>query len=194
MHINFLIKHRINTIEGLKSVPEEYGIELDIRAEGDRMILHHDPFAKGEDFEEYLKHYNHKFLILNCKCEGMEQRIISLMAKHEIEDYFFLDLSIPFLIKTAKTGCKKIAVRYSKYEPMTFVEKFAGVCDWVWVDCFSKNVLDSETYRELSKHFKICIVSPELQAHPLEMISDFKEQFQSFNIEAVCTKRPDLWK
>ena len=42
--------------------------------------------------------------------------------------------------------------------------------------------------------FKICLVSPELQKHPLDRISEFKEQTIGMDIDAVCTKRPDLWK
>jgi len=51
------IAHRINTIEELGKIPREYGVELDLRDFGDRLILQHDPFKDGEDFEEYLKHY-----------------------------------------------------------------------------------------------------------------------------------------
>ena len=49
------IAHRINTIEELKKVPNEYGVELDLRDYGDKLILQHDPFTDGEKFEEYLK-------------------------------------------------------------------------------------------------------------------------------------------
>jgi len=33
------IAHQINTIEELKCVPKEYGIEVDLRDYGDRLIL-----------------------------------------------------------------------------------------------------------------------------------------------------------
>ena len=46
------IAHRINTIEELKQVPTEYGVELDLRDFGERLVLQHDPFKDGEDFEE----------------------------------------------------------------------------------------------------------------------------------------------
>jgi hypothetical protein len=123
----------------------------------------------------------------------MEQRLMQLMDKYNVSDYFFLDLSLPFLIKTVKSGCKKVAVRFSEYEPIEFVSKFEGLAEWVWVDCFSSNILDSNNYNYLKKHFKICIVSPELQGHPIEWISDFKNQFTNFEIDAVCTKEPSLW-
>ncbi len=187
------IKHRINTLEDLESVDYKYGVELDIRAEGERLILHHDAFVKGIDFEEYLKEYNHGLMILNTKCEGMEEKILELMEKYQIQDYFFLDLSLPFLIKYAKKGIKKIAIRFSEYEPIEFVMNFAGKVDWVWVDCFNDLPLNMENYLILKKHFKLCLVSPELQGYPLERIKEFKTKLEGMEIDAVCTKRPDLW-
>ena len=42
-----LIKHRRNTIEQLKETPTKYGIEVDIRSFGEKLIINHDPFAKA---------------------------------------------------------------------------------------------------------------------------------------------------
>lgn len=189
-----IFQHRINTIEDLIKTPSEYGVELDLRPNGSEIILHHDPFVSGEVFDDYLQQYKHSGIILNTKAEGMEFRLIKLMEQYNINDYFFLDLSLPFLIKTIKGGCKKVAVRFSEFEPLEFVAKFEGLADWVWVDCFTSNILTAENYQYLKKHFKICIVSPELQGHPIEWVSDFKKQFENFQIDAVCTKKPILWK
>lgn len=189
-----IFAHRINTAEQLQAVSPEYGIELDIRPEGDDMILHHDPFCPGERFSEFLDHYHHSGIILNVKAEGMENRLIKLMEEKGIDDYFFLDLSLPFLVKTIRNGCNKVAVRFSEYEPLAFVDRFAGKAEWVWVDCFTANVLTRETYEHLRRSFKICIVSPELQSHPLEWITEFRNNFAGFEIDAVCTKKPELWK
>jgi len=187
------IAHRINTVEQLKLVPTEYGIELDIRSEGDRLILHHDPFVTGEDFEHFLKFYNHQLIILNTKSEGIETAIISLMEKFKISNYFFLDLSLPFLIKYARLGVSKIGVRFSEFEPLEFVLKFKDLVDWVWVDCFTDLPLNIDNYKQLIEHFKICIVSPELQGFGVERIEEFKHRLLDYKIDAVCTKRPDLW-
>ena len=189
-----LIQHRVNTTEQLKLVSHEYGIEVDLRATGTDIILHHDPFVEGERFEDFLGHYAHAYIILNTKEEGMEVRLIQLMQQFGIENYFFLDLSLPFLVKTVKQGCNRIAIRFSKYEPLAFVAKFQGLVQWVWVDCFSANILSPDAYQYLKAHFKICIVSPELQGHPTAWINNFKEAFRGFEIDAVCTKKPELWK
>lgn len=187
------INHRVNTIEELKNVPLEDGIELDIRSEGEKLILHHEPFKIGENFEEFLQHYSHKFIILNTKCEGMEDEILNLMEKYKIDDYFFLDLSLPFLIKYSKKGIKKIAVRFSEYEPLEFVMKFKDMVDWVWIDCFSDLPLNKDNYTELKKYFNLCIVSPELQGYSTDRIKEFVKKLKGMKIDAVCTKRPDLW-
>lgn len=187
------ISHRVNTIEHLIRTPLEYGVEMDLRPDGDDIIIHHDPFVKGELFEDLLKHYQHSLIILNTKAEGMEERILSLMEKYHIDNYFFLDLSLPFLIKYMKKGVKKMAIRFSEYEPIDFVMKFAGKVDWVWIDCFSDLPLNHENYQLLKQHFKLCLVSPELQGFDVARIDEFKEKVEHMSIDAVCTKRPDLW-
>jgi len=187
------IAHRINTIAHLQNTPIEYGVELDLRPDGNKIIIHHDPFTDGEDFEDWLKFYKHSLIILNSKAEGMEERLLALMEKYQIKSYFFLDLSLPFLIKNMKKGVSKIAVRFSEYEPLEFVMKFAGKVEWVWVDCFTDLPLNHENYKILKKHFKLCLVSPELQGFDLSRIEEFKTKLKDMPIDAVCTKRPDLW-
>jgi len=187
------IAHRINAIAQLQNTPTEYGVELDLRPDGEGIIIHHDPFIKGEDFEEWLKFYKHSFIILNTKAEGMEDRLLALMEKHQIKDYFFLDLTLPYLIKYMKKGITQIAVRFSEFEPLEFVMKFAGKVEWVWVDCFTELPLNQDNYTILKKHFKLCLVSPELQGFDVSRIDEFKNKLQDMPVDAVCTKRPDLW-
>jgi hypothetical protein len=45
-----LIAHRRNTIEELRATPVRYGVEVDIRSCGERLIIHHDPLTEGIDF------------------------------------------------------------------------------------------------------------------------------------------------
>jgi hypothetical protein len=85
-------------------------------------------------------------------------------------------------------------VRFSEYEPIENTLALKGMAEWVWVDCFNKLPLDERSYSQLKKYFKICIVSPELQNHSLDKIYDFKNQLKNMPVDAVCTKRPDLWQ
>ena len=61
------IIHRVNTIKHLKEIPVEFGVEIDVRSFNNKLILSHDPFIHGIEFEDWMNFYNHAFLILNIK-------------------------------------------------------------------------------------------------------------------------------
>ncbi|HEY2883239.1 MAG TPA: hypothetical protein VGJ15_12415, partial [Pirellulales bacterium] len=113
-----LIAHRINTIAQLAQVPPHYGVELDLRDCGNRLILAHDPFSEGEDFADYLRHWRHRLMILNIKSERIEHRVLELVKQHQVQDYFFLDSSFPMIRQLARLGERRMAVRFSEFEPV----------------------------------------------------------------------------
>ena len=193
-----IIAHRKNTITELSQTPSQFGIEVDIRSWGEGLTIHHDPFVKGEDFSEWLKHFQHSLLILNVKEEGLEARLIELMKKHGIENYFFLDQSFPFLVKWTKLGEKRLAVRVSEYESIDTALSLKDKVNWIWVDCFTRFPLNANTAKQLKEaNFKICLVSPELQGRNAELeIPVLQKLLKAENItpDAVCTKKPDLWQ
>lgn len=192
-----LIAHRRNTLAELAATPPEYGIEVDIRSIGERLVIHHDPFTEGEAFEDWIAAYRHGTLILNVKEEGLERRLIDLMARHKIADWFFLDQSFPFLVKWSKAGERRCAVRVSEFESVETALTLAGRIDWVWVDCFTRFALSGPDAARLRQAgFKLCLVSPELQGRGAELeIPALAALLAERGIEAdaVCTKRPDLW-
>ena len=193
-----LIYHRRNTITELKETDHKYGVEVDIRSYGERLIIHHDPFFIGEYFDEWVESYQHGTLILNVKEEGLEARLIAIMTSKGIDDYFFLDQSFPFLVKMAEGKEHRCAVRVSEFESIETALTLAGKVDWVWVDCFTKFSLNEEDALRLKNAgFKLCLVSPELQGRNAEIeIPALVSLLRARNIEsdAVCTKRPDLWE
>lgn len=192
-----VIAHRRNTLNELLATPTDYGVEVDIRSFGERLVIHHDPFVEGEDFVTWIDHYRHGTLILNVKEEGLEQRLLGLMTKRRIEDFFFLDQSFPFLIKTARQGERRCAVRVSEYEHIATALTLAGKIDWVWVDCFTRFPLTAEDAERLrDAGLKLCLVSPELQQRTGEdEIPALRALLVERGIaaEAVCTKRPECW-
>ena len=188
------IAHRVNTVDNLRDTPTEYGVEIDLRDRGDRLILQHDPFGDGEDFEEYLRHYNHGLLILNIKSERIEHRVLELVHRANVRDYFFLDCSFPMIRSLVREGEQRIAMRFSELEPVESALAMAGQVRWVWVDCFTRMPLDERTYGLLKRHFKLCAVSPELQGRDAATIASYSQQLIQFPVDAVCTKRPDLWR
>ncbi len=182
-----LIEHRVNTVEKLRTVPPDRGIEVDVRDYDGTLRCVHDPLLTGSPLTELLANFNHRFIIFNVKCDGLESQIEKLAAQHKINDYFFLDVANPTLVQYLRRGGHHVAVRFSEYEPIDFALAFRGQAEWVWVDCFTRLPLDSDSYRLLNRHFKICLVSPELQQHSREDIQKFRRQLAGMEVDAVCT-------
>jgi hypothetical protein len=192
------IAHRINKLEQLNSLAREFGAEIDLRDRAQRLILQHDPFVDGEDAEPFFARYSHQTLILNVKSERIEFRLLELMKKYDLKNFFFLDSSLPMIVNLMKQGETRFAVRLSEYESIETVLNFAGLIDWVWVDCFSRLPLDHATFSLLkSAGFKMCLVSPELQGRETDIVA-YKEQLaqQSIVFDAICTKQHNiaLWQ
>jgi hypothetical protein len=193
-----LIHHRRNTVSELSATNIKYGVEVDIRSEGARLIIHHEPFLPGESFDDWLSSYRHGTLILNVKEEGLEERLIALMQSKGIADYFFLDQSFPFLVRFSKLCEHRCAVRVSEFESIETALSLAGKVDWVWVDCFTHFPLSEDDAGRLkSVGFKICLVSPELQGRDAEieipkLVSLLLKR--AIVADAVCTKRPEIWE
>ena len=187
--------HRINTIKELKEISIEYGIEIDLRDNVNGEIhLAHDPFILGELFEEYLKHYQHSFIILNIKSERIEWKVLEILKKYNIKNYFFLDSSFPMIYQLSIKNEKNIALRFSEYEGLDTIIKMKDKVKWVWIDCFTKNPLTLEIYNELkSMNYKLCFVSPELQQQQ-EKIDIYKKYFQENDIilDMICTKHYNI--
>jgi hypothetical protein len=193
-----IIVHRRNTILELDSTPKKYGVEVDIRSYGPKLIVNHDPYIEGESFEQWLTAYRHGTLILNLKEEGLEEKLSTLMHQYGISDYFFLDQSFPFLVKYSSLGHNRAAVRVSEYESINTALSFAGRVDWAWIDCFNQFPLTAtEANRLTDAGFKLCLVSPELQGRDAATEIPLLQSLltaHSINAHAVCTKRPDLWE
>lgn len=185
------IAHRINTVAALESLPKEYGVEIDLRDALDGTVyIAHDPFIPGEDFETYLKQYQHGTMILNIKSERIEFKLLELIKKYGIKNYFFLDSSFPMIHTLAKSGERKVALRYSEFEGLDTLKIMQGLVEWVWVDCFTKLPIDRELFLQLKKmDYKLCLVSPELQGRD-EDIENYKTYLASQEIvfDAICTK------
>lgn len=193
-----IVSHRRNTRSELLETETKYGIEVDIRSERDRLIIHHDPYIAGEDFDQWIKAYQHALLILNVKEEGLEPRLTALMKYEGITDYFFLDQSFPFLIKSSLTREHRCAVRVSEFESVETALTLAGKIEWVWVDFFTQFPLTEKDGKRLKDAgFKICLVSPELQGHDAyveipRLLSNLNEK--EIIADAVCTKHPKIWE
>jgi hypothetical protein len=196
------ICHRINTIEELKEIDNQFGIELDLRDDhkSNKIILSHDPFSQGEIFEDYLQNYKHNTLILNIKSERIELECLKLLQKYNINNYFFLDSSFPMIYLLNKEyNNNKIACRFSEFEPIENFLNISHMYEYIWVDCFSKFPLTNEIYNLIKNRNqnkkKTCIVSPELQKQP-EKIEEYRDYIISNNIfpDLICCKSYNIIK
>lgn len=193
-----IIHHRRNQASQLPSVPVEDGVEIDIRSNGSDLIIQHDPFSSGELLREWLEAYRHALLILNVKEEGLEWDCLKLMKDFKINNFFFLDQTFPFLMKTAMSGEKRSATRISEYENIETAVSLSGMIEWVWVDTFTRFPLTAEEIRRLTKiGYKCCLVSPELLGRDgKQEIRELRSYFdrEGVSMDAVCTDLPDLWR
>ena len=196
--------HRINTIADLKNIPTKYGVEIDVRGYGNRLLLNHDPIDPSESYEEldlYLNNYKHSGIIFNMKEAGYEQRIINLANEHNITNYFLLDVEFPYLYKATRIeGVKNIAIRFSEAEPIEVVEaqikNNVPLLDWVWIDTNTTLPINSDIVERL-KLFKTCLVCPDRWGRPQD-IEDYALQMKrlSFKPTAVMTslKYAEKWE
>lgn len=185
-----LIAHRINTLDQIKQLPLDTPIEFDVRESDYECTVRHDAFSPGESLISLLPYLKTRLCIVNVKCEGLEHYLLKLFKLYSIENFFFLDSSIPMIHKLTSCGESRIAVRWSEYEEIESVKVWAGKVQWVWVDCFTKYPLTKQTSEELQMlGFKLCLVSPELHGRNTD-IELYCEDLLKTGIrpDAICTK------
>ena len=191
-----IIKHRVNNSKELDRVSQDFGVEIDLRSNSKGIYLHHDPFKKGERFENWIKKFNHKLIVLNVKEEGLEDKILKILRKNNIKNFFFHDQTFSTMLKNMKKT--KVSVRFSEYEGLKKIKELFKKIKWLWLDNFNEIKLDKSFYNFLKNmNVKICIVSPELvnkkRLSEIKKITTFSKK-NNIKFDAVCTKRPNIWK
>ena len=92
----------------------------------------------------------------------------------------------------------KVSIRYSEYENLSKKDYLFKKIKWLWLDNFTEINLSQKFYKYLKrKRVKICMVSPELvekcrESEIKKLVKKLKKN--KFNVDAVCTKKPNLWK
>jgi hypothetical protein len=190
-----IIKHRINTINDIKNTDTSLGAEIDLRSCNGKIYLSHDPFKSGTEFSKWLKFFKHKFIVLNVKEEGLEEKIIKILKKNKIKNFFFHDQTFSTMLKNMKKT--KVSIRYSEYEKLKKTNYLFKFIKWIWIDHFTKFDLNKKFYLYLKKKkVKICIVSPELvnqkSYNKILKLKNFLKK-NNLKIDAICTKYPEKW-
>ena len=184
-----IIIHRLNKIQNLKKTSINFGAEIDIRTSGSHLILSHDPFFKGDKFIDYLENYKHKTLVLNIKESGIEKDVLNLVKKYSVKSFFLLDVEMPYMYSATKKGQKNIAVRFSEYENIFFINQFKNKLKWVWIDTVTMLPINKKNKNILTK-FKSCIVCPERWGRKKD-IKIYKKKMKLLNFKptAVMTSK-----
>jgi len=192
-----IIEHRINTLNQLRHVNPENGVEIDLRSNvvTGKIYIQHDPMKQGTNFEDWLAVYIEQKIkgpiIFNTKEDGLEGLIIETCQQAGIHNFFFLDTTIPTLVKWSLLQKeRRFAYRISAYERVETSNAFSGKVEWIWADCFNGIPLNLSDIMRLKKDFKICLVSPELHGCD-EIHPDFQPLLNV--VDAICTKKPQFW-
>ena len=188
--------HRVNQSSDLREISSNFGVEIDIRTIGKEIILSHDPFFQGELFTDWLNSWKGQALILNVKEDSLETSILSILSKHQVSDYFFLDQSYPSIRKMIASGNSKLATRVSDFEDLETA--LISGSDWVWLDSFSGNwrFLQKAVPAIKENKQRVCLVSPELHRSDSDIeLLELQELIKNLDseIDAVCTKFPKKW-
>jgi hypothetical protein len=192
------VLHRINTLDELIKVDELFGVEVDVHAYGEKLVVHHNAFEKGPELSDWMGLCGDRFVIFNLKEEGIEDKVIEMAVNNGISNFMLLDLSFPALIRMTIKGESRLAIRVSEYESVKNALLLESKIDWVWLDCFKGFPLSIDEFQMLKRSsFKICLVSPELHGSHRDKneISSFKNILDNNGlvVDAVCTKFPELW-
>ncbi len=175
------IIHRVNKSEDLISLPSDFGIEIDIRSDGQNLVLGHDPKQYTENLESYIESFEHSFLIANVKESGIENQVIQSLNKKKIENFFLLDVEFPYILQNNKKNGNYLSLRYSKYESIESIKPFIGKVKWIWVDTYADFNVD-KNIANILKNFKICIVSPSRWNSEYDL-KYFVDKFKKFEIK-----------
>ena len=194
-----IYKHRCNTTKLLNETPTSYGIEMDLRTHKEEIIVTHDPFSSGPLFSDWLSDYKHSGLILNVKEEGLEDRILEIISKFGVSNYFFLDQSYPFMVKWLMKGFNQhIAARVSEYESINSFKSLVATPSYIWCDSFTGSWAHLPDVIELAqeKKIQVVIVSPELHSRSSQNeVKELQQMLMGYKFEgvSVCTKTPETW-
>jgi len=174
-----------------------FGTETDVRDYCGELVISHDIADKSSmSLDNFFKIYNSYSkdltLALNIKSDGLQNKLLTELNKHEISNYFVFDMSVPDGLACLKAGLRTFT-RQSEFEPYpAFYEAALGI----WMDEFTDHWVDEAMINNhLTKDKKICIVSPELHKRPmLKEWQHYKricDGLKARNNIMICTDLPE---
>jgi glycerophosphoryl diester phosphodiesterase len=148
-----------------KAFAAGYGIETDVRDQGGRLVISHDP-PTTEDLMTFdgllalrARAEPRGPLAINIKADGLQEPIMEALRRYGVVNYFVFDMAVPDALGyLAHDAC--VFTRHSEHEPApAFYDRAAGV----WLDCFEHDWISADTIeRHLTAGKQVALVSPEL--------------------------------
>ncbi len=178
-----------------RSFEHGFGVETDVRDCAGKLLISHDlPRGTELEFSAFLDLYCNYgqpgVLALNIKADGLQEPVAQCLKQRGIERYFLFDMSVPDMLRTARSGLR-FYTRQSEFEkePLSLYKEAEGV----WLDSFESDWIEPgvvAAHLECGK--RVCLVSPELHRRPQE---GFWEKFVPLSKLAgdkllLCTDTP----
>lgn len=182
-----VIIHRVNSLEQLNLIPKRFGVEVDLRTFGSKLVLNHEPYGNGEIFDNFIENYKNGTLILNIKEDGIEDEVLSKVKKAKIKSFFLLDVEFPYIFKSIKRKERNLAIRFSEKEPIEIAKVMQKKFNWLWIDTVTKLPINKKNLNIIKK-YKSCLVCPERWGRA-EQIDIYKKKLKKlkFTPDAVMT-------
>ncbi len=188
------IAHRILDFEKLCNLPDNIGIEFDVHAYGRELVIAHDAFNNGLNFSEFISKVGDRFMAVNIKEEGIEEKVFEILLDADYKKFFLFDVSVPQIFRLGKKYSSNLAFRYSQLENIN-LDICKNYANYLWIDTFDGSFWPSRELIEKLKRlsFKLCFVSPELHNPTLGNSKLFSQKLLEFrNLlgeeDHLCTK------
>lgn len=196
----YFYSHRINSIDKLKNLQKDVGVEIDIREYKSNLVLSHDPFFKNLIYlNDFLPLLNGRNIIANIKSERIENKFVNMKNKlAPNSNYFFLDSSFSMIANFGNIF--NFASRFSEYESIeTSFKLFENsFIKWIWIDTFKSFPVNAENVNLInSLKIKKCFTSPDLLNRTEDIkVYAFLIKKYGLKLDAICCKERNikLWK
>ena len=199
--MTIFVAHRQNKLKNFKNLLKNKitGIELDLRSEGNKITICHDPFSNGLEFKKNIKKLKNFFLIIDIKSTGISEKVLQILKKNNIKFLFLNLIASEQIYLINKLHASNLFLRFSSIEQPDLTNKDLKKIKWIWFDFFNDKYITIKDYNYIKKHKKkICLTSPDLIDGSLLKTLKYIKYLNKNNIkiDMICSKPKTLklWK
>lgn len=178
-----------------RSFQLNFGTETDLRDLSGSLVVSHDPplgdILRADSFFRLYKGFPGDLpLALNVKADGLQKMLRAELERHQIDNYFVFDMSVPDALLYAHGGFKMFTRQSElEIEPALYNEAVG-----VWIDCFFSDWVDEATIEgHLNRGKGVCLVSPDLHKREHRVFWEWlaaRQVAQSTEL-MICTDHPE---